>query len=329
MASEKQVTLFGLLSGIEGGGYGTGNPSALAPATDGVLLMEPAIMTPDYIDDGERGLQPGAAGQMIRSAKSGRFAEFTPRIAMRGRGLAYSSINVPPDLHEIIQICGHQATNDTTPSNEKWTYAPESGPTGFSSGEFRGYSRGQAYDMLGAYGSLQFNFSDVSAMFFEPTIMGFLNLPTDVALPSITYVNATLQPPKMINVALSLNAVTGWKLRSFSFNQNRELSPRADSSGTGHSGFTPGRREPTVEMVVEARALATFNPFSLANSSTTMALSFTGGTVQYNRMKFDAAAFQITEVEDDEDGATALWRMTGVCAASTPIAEDDYTLTFD
>lgn len=329
MASEKQVTLFGLLGDVEPS-YGTGTPGTLSPATDGILLMEPAILTPDYIDDGERGLQPGAAGQMIRSFKSGLFSEFTPRVAMRGAGVAYSASVVPPDLHTFLLISGHQGTVDTTPASEKWTYVPESGPTGFDSGFFRGYSRGQAYDMLGGYGSMMFHAEDVSAMFFEPTVTGFMTLPTDVALPAITYVNAALKPPKFINVALNLNGVSsGWKVRSFSFTQNRELSPRADGSGAGHSGYTPGRRTPTIELVVEARALSTFNLFSLADQSTTMLLTFTCGSAQYNRMTFTANNFQITEAEDDEDGATALWSITGICAASTPIANDDYEIVFD
>lgn len=411
MAAEKLVTLFGLLGKLEGSYDGGGS---LSNATDGLLMMEPVVMGLEYVHSGERGQQPGAGGVIERAAKSGLFGEFAPRFEGRGSGVEYTAAVYPPDLHVMMLIAGHAGASTLKAGGvlAAWTYTPESGPTGFDSGVFEGYSRGQMYPIQACYAGLNITGEAGGFAIFEFPAFGKVTIPTDVSLPVITYQDLSARPPKLTNLNLKIGGVnSGWKLRSFAFNMNRAIDPRPDASGDGHAGYSPGRREATLELVVEARAVATFDPFTQRDTSASLAVSLEVGaplpsaatatgtatsangagtlltdtagdfivdgvavgdviqnisdgsrgvvtartattithtalaggtqndwdigetysvwTPDYNRFTLAADQYQITNVAEGEDGATALWTLSGICAASTPIANDDYSLVFN
>jgi hypothetical protein len=162
-------------------------------------------------------------------------------------------------------------------------------------------------------------------MVFDFALMGLVGLPSDVSVPSITY--ATVQPPKCESIGLTIGA---WSpvVRSLGFKKNVARSPRADVNSAGHRGFAMGRRAPELEIVVEAAALATFDPYTARRNATSFAVGFTVGDTQYNRIEFGAAQAQVTGVQEGEDAEAALWTLTLRCPVSGLAANDDYFIRF-
>lgn len=337
MSAEKLVTIFGAAGSIEASYDAGGAPSL---TDDAILLAEPATLQTDYALDGARGQAPAGMGRIKKAAPGGRMGSITLPIDGRGLGAAYGAAAFPPDVHKLLRMAGHVATLDATVSAEKWTYTPESWdgavPPGFASGVFRFFGRGQEYGLQGAYATVGFTVENGGFLRWSFALQGKQpNAPVDIALPAITYANT--EPPKAEDFALSLASDTGTaftsdRIRSIAFNGARAISAR------NTYGFSPGLREPTLELVMETPKLATVSPWHTATElhpwrlwelATPLAVSFQVGTVQYNRMKFAAAAAQIENVVESEDGATSLMTVTMRLSQSDPVTPDDYEITFD
>jgi hypothetical protein len=220
------------------------------------------------------------------------------------------------------------ATFSAAPTPQ-WTYALES--TTLESVAARLFSRGQQHDLTGCYLDYGFTLDGPDEGIFEFNIQGLLGLPSDAALPAITYLSH--KPPLGRNVALSVNAFTTLICRSIRFANNRTRTPRANvnesASPNAHAGYAPGRRAPTLELVVEATALASFNPYTLRDNGTEFDVNFTIGSVQYNRYKFDAPQAQIVGITEDGDDPVALWTLSLVLGASSQTLDNEYTWLFN
>ena len=144
-------------------------------------------------------------------------------------------------------------------------------------------------------------------------------LPTDVAQPVVTYINGANTPPKSLGAGLlAIGGYTTAVLRSWEFTLNRDMSVRADdNSAAGHAGFTPGGRDVKLSVVIEADALATYDPYALSEASTPVALALQVGTAQYDQFTINLPQAEISDVEEGDDGATAIWEIeyTGVVSA--------------
>ena len=325
MAATKVVSILGLLGKVESS-YGAG--ATLAAATEGILLVEDAVMALSYLHSGEHDFTAGTGGNRERGAPSGGEGQFTARVEARGSNAAYSSSEVPMDLHVLMRISGHSATVDTTPSSEKYTYDPVS--SGFTSAAFESYARGEKYVMDSAYSDFGFTVEAPGFAIFEFGVRGVVAPGadiTDVTLPSITY--DTFQPPNAESASVSIGGFTTGKVRRLSFSKNLEISPRADMNTTGHAGFTVGRRNPELEIQVEAEALATYNPYVDWDAGTAKAITFSVGATQYNKFDFTASKAILRNISLDADGPTALLNLTFGLYTSTPIANDDYSIVFN
>lgn len=329
MAAPKLRNKWGLTGAIESP-YGTwADPANSA----GVLLVEPVEPTEEPLNDGARvGRAPGTGGSWARVAPSAFGSAFEAVTEAIGGGAAYSA-SVKPSVDLFLRILGLEATLDATGGAEKYTYAPESGPTGFDSASFKTFIRGQQYQTRGAYAAeavAEFDGPAVPRWAFS--VQGIRNAaPQDTALPAITgYPAGTLLPPKAQALSLNVGGVTSLILRGGRVTISRELTPRGDASGSSqHAGFSPGRRTIGLELTVEAIALATFNPYTIRDAATLQQITFAVGATQYNRYDFDFPQAQLMEAEEGEDGATAIWTLTYEAKVSTPTAEDDLILTFD
>lgn len=339
MAAPKQRTKFGFLAEVEAS-YGVAE--TLVNAEDGVLLMEPPVPDTDYLYDGARGRAPGTAGRQSDTTPAGLGFTCEASLQAHGAAAAYSASIVPPGVHDMLQIAGMQATGDFTASAEKYTYAPESGPTGYSSGTVEAYVNGEKHPGRGCYATFTITGDGVAAPTWAFEISGIGTVPTDAAVPSITYPAATNLPPKAQNITLSIGTgtpFTGAVVRSFTFTLNRELSSRLDANSTdGHAGFTPGSRDPTLEIVMEQVTRATGTPWYTATTidpdklrelKTSLDVSLTVGDTQYERWNLQLPTAQITEVQDGEDGSTATWTITFGARVSAGGADDDFNIVFD
>jgi hypothetical protein len=326
MSAPKLLNTWGVLGSTEAS-YAAG--ATLTGASHGLLVYERPKVELDFAHDGSRnGNHP--IGRVGRVAKSGRTGKVAFTAEAMGPLLAYNGTTNIPSIHTFLRTCGHQVATVTTGGAEKMTYTPvDTGlPANMVSGAFEVYDMGQQWVLSGMYGSLGFSFEGPSVPAFNFEYQGLCAAPADVAIPSITYPNVAQNPAKAESLVLTMNAWAGAVVRSVNFSQGLTYSPRMNDNSTGHAGFSPGRPAPKLEVVVEAVALSTFNPYALEAAGTPIAVSFQVGSVQFNRWKLNVSQANIM-VQEEEDGPTALWHLTLDLLSSSPTLVDYYSLVFD
>ena len=323
MSSTKLTTRWGVLADLEAS-YGAG--ATLTAGADGHLVVEEPVPEMSFIDEGERRLAAASVGRLLKTGPTGR--QFVTPIVMElvGAAVAYSATQFP-NIHKFLLASGFAGVNDTTVGVEKWTYTPES--SGFDSLGVEIYLRGHKYILTSGYCDWVLAADGPVIPRSEFTLSAIGGVPTDLALPAITYPDPTTQPPKAVDMTFTLNAVATTVLRSFTLTLGREIAPRADDNSSGHAGFSPGRRAPTLEVLIEAEAVATFDPYTLQNDATAQVIAAYWGSTQYNRFKIDSSNAVLSAVSEDADGPTALWALTYELSVSQPTLEDDLTLIAD
>jgi len=309
--------------------YGDGG--TLAGASDGILVNEEAWPELGYIHDGARRGESGPVATGLQNVKkSGRFAEVPLIAEAHGGGAAYSA-SVKPNVHVPLLLAGFDATLDATGGSEKYTYALGAGSSGV--GEF--YAREQMIKMLGILADLSITADGPEVPVWEFALSGLAELPTEAAVPSITY--PSVKPPKAENITLQMGSFGSAVVRSHGLSLNRSLSARGDQNSGGHKGFKGGTRFPTLEVEIEAdsfvsdpyHAAGGINPYQLAELATALSLSLVVGDTQYNRYKINASNAQLQPVGDDEDEASAIWTLTFDLRPSAPGQKDNFTIVFD
>lgn len=330
----KTAIVYGMTA-LNEASYGAGgSPSA---ATDGIQLAEPAVAQISYTFDGQRERPGGTAGTQRRAQPGGRHIIAPLSIVGRGAGAAYSA-TVFPEGHRFLLACGLDATLVATGGSESWTYTPTPLTGTFDSLVANLYARGQLWPVTGGYGTFGFNIDGPSFARFTGELSGIVGHPTDVALPAITY--STLMPPKAEGTSFNIGNYTAGIVRRVEFSMNRQRETRENITvAGGFSGFVPGYREPTLTVELEADALhtatpwhaaAALNPYRLYADGEQFSVSFTLGSVQYNRFTFTAAQAQLAAApEEIAFGTTAGWRLQFALNCSTGAADDDFSLVFN
>lgn len=302
-----------------------------APASDAVLLAEPAIMPANFAHAGDRSMSAGSAGEVPQATPSGQHTTgFEVKVEMRGLGGTYANnlAGSPRDLHYLLLGSGHAGTFSGGVGSEKWTYVPES--SGFDSLALRLFSRGQQMDATGVYCNMDFEFDAPGFLVFTFGCNGKMGNPADAALPAMGYIAGTVLPPKTENIGLTYNGVSGLVIRRAAFTSGRTITPRVDGNNAqGFAGFGAGRRAPRLSLTVEAEALSTIDPWALWRAATQGVLTFTVGSTQYNKMTFTAPQAQIIGVQEESDDPVGLWTLTFKLPCSDGQSDDDYSLVFD
>jgi len=331
----KTIVRHGLVVALEGSydeGYGTTNPDS---ATDGVEPEGPIEVPPDYAFGGERDTGAGAGtGTLRRGAASGRFGAISIPSLFRGPGSAYALAG-DLELNALLQACGHVATVDLTAGSETIEYAPTTDLANLASIAAGFYTRGQLAKATGGLGSLKAELNDQGFLLFTFDFSFKLADPfTDVARPSITLQSGI--HPTATNIGIQIGNYVAI-LRSFAFDQGRQVAGRNDYGGGGHAGFAPGIVEPRVTMTIEAPALAASTPWHTATEfdpdrfyedAIEAAIDATFGGTQYNQVGFNAPQAQlISPPSPSNDGPTATWDLEFQLPPSAPAADDHYTWT--
>lgn len=335
MSAPKLLGRWGLLAKTEAA-YGT--PATLDPAKDGILVVERPDVTVAYAHDGARsGGAPGTIGGLKRVAKSGRHGTVTLAHEAAGAGAAYSA-TVFPSPHVLLRGAGFDAAFSTT----KWTYTPTAEGAGYAALTLEAYARGQKAALTGAYGQVKIEGETGAVPRWEFEYQGIMDaLPTDIALPAITYGDAQIvDPAKADAMTLTLGTFVPLRVKSFAFAMERGIGARAlDNSTNRHGGFNPGGElSCTLEVVVEATALAsaspyhtanTFNPYQLAELGTALAISLKVGGTANKRWTLTAPAAQLAADPDQDENNAALWGLSFELKPTTVTASDMVSLVFD
>jgi hypothetical protein len=325
----KLIKVFGMRAKLETT-YAQG--VVLAP-TDAILLAENPIFKIGYAHDGTRALPPGTMGFQNRVAPSGRIAEGPLKFEPRGAGAAYSA-SVLPGVHTLLRAAGLDAVITTTLGLEKVAYTPTPGPQSFASVQLDLFSRGQQYSLNGVYGDMSFGAVGPTVPVLEIPIKGLVGgiavSPGGSIGTLLTYgTQKDLLPPKAINMGFTYGAVASLKLKSWSLKLGRTSNQRLDQNAGGHAGFAISTRAPMFEFTIENEALTMIDPYTLRDGSTTAAIAFTLGGVQYNRIRFAAPAAQIVDISDETEDPTATIKVTCQLNPSAVGLTDEFSLTFD
>lgn len=310
---------------------------------DAVRFVSKPSIEEHWQYDGNRGpVNTVGAGNYVRQTPKGRWASGTIETSGRGRGAAYTSSSVTvPDTHALLQMSGFDPVVTTTGGSEKWTMGAMGMATAPYSATVWKYVNGTLWKVNGAYATLTITGDGIGIPVWKFDYNGVLASITDASLPgSYGYLVPTVIPPAATNIAFTLGNFTAGRVRSFTFTQNRSIDePRVNQNATdGHYGFTPGRWDPELQVVLEATALqgspyhasAGIDPYTLvANATSGLACSLTVGGQQYNKWKLASAQVQVTATPfENPAGNASLWRLTIKPYVSDDGANDDFYFEF-
>lgn len=316
MSAPKTLGRWGLLAKIEAA-YGTYNQPAAA--TDGILVVQRPDVELGYGNDGRR-----HSRRLKNVPKSGGSGKVTLAHEPAGLGIAYTATKAPSP-HLLLRGAGFDAASDLTVGQEKYTYTltPEGS---YSALSLEPYYRGMYAKLAGCYAdTLKISAAAGEVPLMEFAYQGILQqLPQDLALPQITYLDAQLvDPPKAAGLNLVIGTFTPIRVKSYEFNLSRHLGERALDNVTGkHGGFTPGSAEDvevSLTTVIEATALepatpwhtaGKLNPYQLNELASALGVSLQIGATQYKRWKISAAAAQLMEDPEQDENNAALWSLT-------------------
>lgn len=322
--------------------YGTA--ITLADASDGCTPYigdgDPPVPTPvEYVYDGNLGRAPGTLAPQKRTTPNGMFRAGQFQCLPKGAGTAYSSSAVlpPREVHRFLKAAGYDATFST----DRWLYTPTTHGAGYTSLTLRQYSQGFQYDMTGVLCDFSYESSGLGVPIWTFDWRGLLPaLPTDLALPAVTYAATTVIPPVAAAVVSNIGtfAFGVSALRKVTYKRNRKIdTPRLNQTlAGGHAGFVPGGAAPVIEIEIERTALIG-TPFHLTTgidgealmaAATSVAINLTYGGTVTNKWKHDFAQAQCTKVTPANDGPLATVVLEFSAHASTPAANDYETITF-
>lgn len=337
MSSEKIVLQHGLLGKAEST-YGGGG--SLSASTDGIWTREEVVIDPMYLFDGSRAPSPGTGGPMPRNTPRGRYAQgIRIPIVGRGAGAAYHNTGpvVPADLDILLRSTGRlrTITNDT-----KAAYALTNAKANWVSAVLGGYAHEELVSLIGFYSSMGYTIDGMGEWLFEFSgSAGISAVPSDQAVPTITYQNPGTLPIVTDAITITLGLYLVAKLRRATYSDGRQITGpfRRASGGVG---FGLSRYDPRLKVLIEAtpmpgspyNATTGLQPYELYERRTALAVSIdagTGGASNWNRIKHSLAQAQISappkKVNDD---GVACWEIEFQGPQSAPAAEDADIIEF-
>ncbi len=341
MTAVKLITLIGMLAKSEAS-YGAGG--SLSTSTDGILLPNDAEIPVklEYAFDGSRPMGPGTGGAIARTTPKGRIASFQVPILARGAGAAYSASVLPKDLDIWLRAAGRKRVIDTTVGAENVTYTPSSLKTDWASFLAGGYTGEQLWSFLGGYCAASWQLDGAGFLKFMFDTKAIISaLPTDAAVPAITYQSpTTVLPPVTENMVVNIGAYTAPIVYKASWKDGRTIvGPRKNVVAPGGiAGFGLSiKRKEQFTVTIERTALvgspyntvAGLDPYNLRDRATNLAFQVQLGTTgNYNVVQHTANNCQIVDIAEDKEDPTGLWTLTLEAHPSSPTADDDSTIAF-
>lgn len=272
--------------------YGT-DPS---PIGSDALLVRSLEITPIEADTVSRELIRPYLGNSPQLLSATRVA-ITFQVELAGSGTAGTA----PRYGSLLEACGMNATEVASTSV---TYAPVS--SAFESCTIYYNGDGIRHKLTGCRGTFSLSCEVGAIPYIEFQMTGIYNAPTDTASPSVTYSN---QASPLVfrdgnTSAFQFFSYAGC-LQSFSFEMGNEIIYRELVGCTKEVMIANRAASGTV--MLEAVALSSFNPFSIAQTETTGNLTFQHGTTAGNIVTVTCAQTDITQPSyGDSDGIIML-----------------------
>lgn len=293
---------------------------------DGINVVELPEFTINYQHAGERPSPQGTEGKIKRAAPTGRTVEGTIRSELAGSESPYgadTASNLPP-LNALIEASGFSGSIN----GSSVIYVRNPIDQAFSVAA-RLYARDTVRDVAGGYCSFNWGFEEPGApIIAEFNLMGIVSQPvSSLTFPTIIYPDQ--DPPRAVDVALTLNGSSSLVVRSANMVDGRDIATaRIDAnSSQGSRGFAVGKFDYQLTVVVEA-STSVFDAYQLRDDATEFAASITFGSVAGNIIAWSWPQCTIIEVNEQDDGPTAMLELVIDMHNSNPGLRDDITITF-
>jgi hypothetical protein len=183
---------------------------------------------------------------------------------------------------------------------------------------------GVNYILLGARGTVKLTMAAQAIPKLEFEFQGLWTAPADVAAPTPVY--TAFPRPLVSNVTntpvFTVNATT-LRLKELTFDLANAIENRFLIGGTDEVIITD--RKPMIEMEVEARPMATLNPYTLARDQTAVALVLQHGVAAGRRATLNVPRLQLMRPDSPgADQGRIMFPLKGSVLPNT--GNDEFTL---
>jgi hypothetical protein len=303
-----------------------GTAETLAAGDGGLLVsdlkwdMNIEMVARDYMKDDLGRIKP------VPGKRSGSFS-FTTEI--RGKNAAFSALNVP-EVGKYLQACGFSETVDTTADAETVTYEPTSDQTAMATLTMALYNDGRRILLSGCRGNVQIEANNGKYGKLMFTFQGVIESVADAAQLVVDLSGEVgLNPPLLLGTSFSLNDGSAYsaKISSLSVDMGNTVTMREDMSAAhGYAYPEITERNPTGSIDPELDTETNY-PF-LGNflSGVSAAISFSAGTVQYNRFEITIPTATTTAVGDSERESLATADLSFELNSTT--GDDEISIVF-
>lgn len=241
------------------------------------------------------------------------------RLEIAGAGAGAAGPDTPPAWGPLLRACAHAEVITATTSV---AYNPIS--DSMESVTIYANLDGRQHKLLGARGTMSLAFTAQELPYFSFNFSGLLVAPAAVALPTVD-TTAFADPQKVSKANTTLTVAGGARnMRSFSLDMSGQVSPRML---TEQEEIIIGDRPGQGQFVIEAVALAAYNPFAAALNRTPTALSLVHGTTPKNIVTVAAGQGRIRrDIQLGQTDGIEEWTVPYQALPSNG-GNDDWTIT--
>lgn len=232
---------------------------------------------------------------------------------------------VPPEIGPLLLSCG---LAQTISEGTSVTYDPVS--TGMDSCTIYYYLDGTVHKLTGCRGNVKFIAEVGKYGIFSFTMRGYYANPTDVALPTPTYIDTVPEICKNATISITPSGGSAYipRVTKVELDLTNELFRRDDiSKSTGVGELMIASRRPVINIDPEADIMATKNFWSEAFARTTSAFSFTYGTVGSKTViTLTAPKVAIDDIAYEEKGPLVAYTLPLLCTYDD--GDDEFAIVY-
>lgn len=249
------------------------------------------------------------------------------RVPVRGAGAVYSA-TVKPKVSTLMRGASWQEVIVTTAGLETVTYTPRS--AGQESITIYYNLDGMLYKLVGCRGNTNLVIRTGGIAFLECSFQGKMATPVDTALVTVTG-EPTVQFPTLMGGAFQIGTENfAAKFNQINFNMNNVLVASVDPSDAhGVGSIESVDRNPDGSFDPEAVLVATFPWYTKFLNGLLMDLSFTMGSVQYNKITVTCGKVQAKDLVPGDRSLLGMFQVPFRISSDSVVGDDEISILFN
>lgn len=265
----------------------------------------------DSVDRGVAVPWMGNGGKLIVSTRQ----KLSFDVALAASG----ALGVVPKIGKLLRAVGFAETISAGVKVE-YTLISEA----FESGAFYVNIDGVLHKGMGVRGNVSGALDAKGIPILRVELTALYTAPVDAAPPVVDRTGWPIERPvnSKNTLVCTVNAVNSFYSK-FGFNLANQVSH--DDYPGGYEVIKIGGRQPSASITMLAELLATFNPFTLSNDSTSVAVQVVHGTAAGSKVQVDLKAKILSVTNEDVNGSVGY----NLSLSPEPVAgNDEIKLTF-